>query len=135
MPKRLMAFITHDQPSSRACTASVDQSNDTFQKETRRFVNAFSDCAAWSTGRSLFRLTPFRFAHNMLRPEVQNLIIEMHETGIQPLTILQVLEKRGTFLTSAQVSVICKPQRMRKFSGRRRELCEWVESVGEIIMS
>jgi hypothetical protein len=58
----------------------------------------------------------------VFRPEVKDLIIEMHETGIEPATILQVLEKRGTFLTSTQICAICKPKRIRKFSGEWREL-------------
>jgi hypothetical protein len=45
-------------------------------------------------------LTPFRFTHIVLRSEVKNLIIEMHETRIELATILQALEKGGTFLTS-----------------------------------
>jgi hypothetical protein len=57
----------------------------------------------------------------MSRPEVKNLVIEMHGTRNEPLTIIQVLEKKGTFLTSTQVFAICEPKRMRKFS---------VESVG-----
>jgi hypothetical protein len=45
------------------------------------------------------------FQHPRLR---STLVIEMHEDGIRPATILQVLEK----------------------SGKWRELCEWVESIG-----
>jgi hypothetical protein len=75
-------------------------------------------------------LTPFRFARNVLRPEVKSLIIEMHEAGIDPATILQVLENRGTFLTSTPLCAICKPRRIRKFSGEWHKLFEWAESVG-----
>jgi hypothetical protein len=69
-----------------------------------------------------YPLTRFRFAHNVLRPEAKNLIIETPESGIEPAIILQVLEKRGTFLTSAQICAICEPKRMRKFSGEWPEL-------------
>jgi hypothetical protein len=54
--------------------------------------------------------------------EVKNLVIEMHETGIELATILQVLEKGGTSLTSTQICAICKPKRTRKPSGEWREL-------------
>jgi hypothetical protein len=67
-------------------------------------------------------LTPFRFAHNMLRTEVKNLIIETHETGIQLATIFQVLKERGTFFTPTQICTIFKRKRIRKFRGEWREL-------------
>jgi hypothetical protein len=106
--------------------AYVHPNDDTFQKEIRRFVDAFSDCVPSGAARSLLHhpLTAFCFAHNVLRPGVTNLVTEMREAGIQPATILQVLEKRAT-----QVCAICKPKRIRKFSGEWRELCAWVESV------
>jgi hypothetical protein len=64
------------------------------------------------------------------RPDVKNLIIEMHKAGIQPATILQVLYKRGTLSRATEACAIYKPKRKRKFIGEWRELCELAESIG-----
>jgi hypothetical protein len=66
----------------------------------------------------------------MITEEQKDLILNMHETGIQPAYIYAVMLKLGVQVTTRDIYALCRPRRVLRFHQQCRELFNWVSSQG-----